>query len=45
MIFPFAADLPSLKLRQGKVAGKGKPLSPAYQRRDGMSPGGKNFNA
>jgi len=40
MIFPFAADLPSLtafakamavkKLWQGKVAGKGKQLSPAF---------------
>jgi hypothetical protein len=38
--FPFAADLPSLtafaeatavkKLWQGRVAGKGKPLSPAF---------------
>jgi len=29
MIFPFAADPPSLKLWRGRVAGKGKPLSPA----------------
>jgi hypothetical protein len=28
-IFPFAADLPSLKLWQGRVAGKRKILSPA----------------
>jgi hypothetical protein len=26
--FPFAVDLPSLKLWQGKDAGKGKPISP-----------------